>query len=85
MTRTIRTTTRTYRPAQTIVINVGRGDEIVVYAYTGTWLADFPMITTPKVWPSQAQRDRVQPVRKQIEEGITEEPVMAVNWSSMVA
>ena len=20
-----------------------RGDEVVVYAYTGTWLADFPM------------------------------------------
>jgi len=28
---------------QTIVIQVERGDEIVVYAYTGTWLADFPM------------------------------------------
>jgi hypothetical protein len=28
---------------QTIIINVERGDEIVVYAYTGTWLADFPM------------------------------------------
>ena len=28
---------------QTIIINAKRGDEIVVYAYTGTWLADFPM------------------------------------------
>jgi hypothetical protein len=28
---------------QNIIINVNRGDEIVVYAYTGTWLADFPM------------------------------------------
>merc|ERR1712012_786688 len=28
---------------QTIVIDCMRGDEVVVYAYTGTWLADFPM------------------------------------------
>merc|ERR1711976_407164 len=28
---------------QNIIITVNRGDEIVVYAYTGTWLADFPM------------------------------------------
>merc|ERR1711997_205456 len=28
---------------QNITIDVKRGDEIVVYAYTGTWLADFPM------------------------------------------
>merc|ERR1712203_787782 len=28
---------------QNIIIDVKRGDEIVVYAYTGTWLADFPM------------------------------------------
>merc|ERR1711962_140146 len=28
---------------QNIILNVNRGDEIVVYAYTGTWLADFPM------------------------------------------
>jgi hypothetical protein len=27
----------------TIIINVKKGDEVVVYAYTGTWLADFPM------------------------------------------
>merc|ERR1712048_273926 len=25
------------------IMDVKRGDEIVVYAYTGTWLADFPM------------------------------------------
>merc|ERR1712157_569600 len=25
------------------IFDVKRGDEIVVYAYTGTWLADFPM------------------------------------------
>merc|ERR1711933_36445 len=28
---------------QTIILEAARGDEIVVYAYTGTWLADFPM------------------------------------------
>merc|ERR1711970_1637146 len=28
---------------QNIIIDVKRGDEIVVYAYTDTWLADFPM------------------------------------------
>ena len=28
---------------QTIIIDCVKGDEIVVYAYTGTWLADFPM------------------------------------------
>merc|ERR1711892_729428 len=28
---------------QNIIMDVKRGDEIVVYAYTGTWLADFPM------------------------------------------
>lgn len=27
----------------TILINLKRGDEVVVYAYTGTWLADFAM------------------------------------------
>merc|ERR1712121_221749 len=27
---------------QNIIMDVKRGDEIVVYAYTGTWLADFP-------------------------------------------
>merc|ERR1712236_200601 len=28
---------------QNIILDVKRGDEIVVCAYTGTWLADFPM------------------------------------------
>merc|ERR1711994_638721 len=28
---------------QNIIMDVKRGDEIVVYAYTGTWLAAFPM------------------------------------------
>lgn len=27
----------------TIVLNLKKGDEVCVYAYTGTWLADFPM------------------------------------------
>merc|ERR1711910_314259 len=27
----------------TIVLNLKAGDEVCVYAYTGTWLADFPM------------------------------------------
>ena len=27
----------------TILLNIKRGDEVVVYAYTGTWLADFAM------------------------------------------
>jgi len=27
----------------TIMLNLKRGDEVCVYAYTGTWLADFPM------------------------------------------
>merc|ERR1712221_58 len=28
---------------QNIILDVKKGDEIVVYAYTGSWLADFPM------------------------------------------
>ncbi|XP_040572069.1 uncharacterized protein [Lepeophtheirus salmonis] len=27
----------------TILLSLKKGDEVVVYAYTGTWLADFPM------------------------------------------
>jgi len=27
----------------TIMLNLKKGDEVCVYAYTGTWLADFPM------------------------------------------
>jgi len=61
---------------QSIIINVNRGDEICVYAYTGTWLADFPMnhythwvgiLLKPSV-------DECNLMKKQIEEGI-EEPV----------
>merc|ERR1711974_537347 len=31
---------------QNTIMDVTRGDEIVVYAYTGTWLAAFPLTTT---------------------------------------
>merc|ERR1712058_40242 len=34
---------KTSMAGQNIIMDVKRGDEIVVYAYTGTWLADFPM------------------------------------------
>merc|ERR1712002_382568 len=34
---------KNYMAGQNIIVDVKRGDEIVVYAYTGTWLADFPM------------------------------------------
>ena len=32
-----------FAAGQTIIMECVRGDEVVVYAYTGTWLADFPM------------------------------------------
>merc|ERR1711963_665144 len=57
---------------QNIIIDVKRGDEIVVYAYTGTWLADFPMNHYPH-WvglllkPSQEELDLM---RKEAEESI---------------
>merc|ERR1712126_535156 len=50
---------------QTIIIDVKRGDEIVVYAYTGTWLADFPMNHYPH-WvglllkPSQEEAEQLK-------------------------
>merc|ERR1711934_1268075 len=57
---------------QNIIIGVKRGDEIVVYAYTGTWLADFPM-NHYSHWvglllkPSQEELDQM---RKEAEESI---------------
>merc|ERR1712061_70550 len=57
---------------QNIIIDVKRGDEIVVYAYTGTWLADFPMNHYTH-WvglllkPSQEELDLM---RKEVEESI---------------
>merc|ERR1711962_1251726 len=57
---------------QNIIMDVKRGDEIVVYAYTGTWLADFPMNHYTH-WvglllkPSQEEEISM---RKSIEEGL---------------
>merc|ERR1712130_987522 len=57
---------------QNIIIDVKRGDEIVVYAYTDTWLADFPMNHYTH-WvglllkPSQEELDLM---RKEAEESI---------------
>merc|ERR1712180_21809 len=57
---------------QNIIVDVRRGDEIVVYAYTGTWLADFPMNHYTH-WvglllkPSQEELDLM---RKEAEESI---------------
>merc|ERR1712088_897388 len=59
---------------QNIIIDVKRGDEIVVYAYTGTWLADFPMNHYTH-WvglllkPSQEELDLM---RKEAEEAIAQ-------------
>jgi hypothetical protein len=64
---------------QTIIMNVERGDEIVVYAYTGTWLADFPMNHYTH-WVGlllKPNENESNILRKQIEEGVSEaEPVM---------
>merc|ERR1712227_617409 len=57
---------------QNIIMDVKRGDEIVVYAYTGTWLAGFPMNHYTH-WvglllkPSQEELDLM---RKEAEESI---------------
>merc|ERR1712002_1367149 len=57
---------------QNIIVDVKRGDEIVVYAYTGTWLADFPMNHYTH-WvglllkPSEEELDQM---RKEAEESI---------------
>merc|ERR1719300_572822 len=57
---------------QNIILDVKRGEEIVVYAYTGTWLADFPMNHYTH-WvglllkPSQEELDQM---RKEAEESI---------------
>jgi len=61
---------------QNIIISVNRGDEIVVYAYTGTWLADFPMNHYTH-WVGlllKPNDEETNLLRKQAEEGI-EEPV----------
>merc|ERR1712033_69532 len=56
---------------QNIILDVKRGDEIVVYAYTGTWLADFPMNHYTH-WVGlllKPSEEEVEALRKQIEEG----------------
>merc|ERR1711994_573399 len=64
---------------QNIIINVNRGDEIVVYAYTGTWLADFPMNHYTH-WVGlllKPIQEEINLARKQVEEGLDAEPVAA--------
>merc|ERR1712180_112035 len=66
---------------QNIIINVNRGDEIVVYAYTGTWLADFPMNHYTH-WVGlllKPSEEEINLARKQVEEGLDAEPVAATN------
>jgi len=61
---------------QTIVLDLAKGDEIVVYAYTGTWLADFPMNHYTH-WVGlllKPNEDEVNSLRKIAEEGL-EEPI----------
>merc|ERR1712123_248255 len=56
---------------QTIIIDCQRGDEIVVYAYTGTWLADFPMNHYTH-WVGmllKPNEEEVNMLRKAVEEG----------------
>merc|ERR1711892_740251 len=56
---------------QTIIIDCQRGDEIVVYAYTGTWLADFPMNHYTH-WVGmllKPNEEEVNMLRKSVEEG----------------
>merc|ERR1712018_863382 len=66
---------------QNIIIDVKRGDEIVVYAYTGTWLADFPMNHYTH-WVGlllKPSEEEINLARKQVEEGLYAEPVAATN------
>merc|ERR1712010_169696 len=57
---------------QSIVIDCIRGDEIVIYAYTGTWLADFPMNHYTH-WLGillKPDENEYNMVRKSVEEGV---------------
>merc|ERR1712158_313981 len=59
---------------QNIIIDVKRGDEIVVYAYTGTWLAGFPMNHYTH-WVGlllKPDEQEVNQLRKIAEEGLEE-------------
>jgi len=56
---------------QTIILDCQRGDEVVVYAYTGTWLADFPMNHYTH-WVGillKPNEEEVNMLRKSVEEG----------------
>ena len=56
----------------TIIVNLKRGDEVVVYAYTGTWLADFPMNHYTH-WIGlllKPNQDELDLMRKEAEEGL---------------
>merc|ERR1712098_499840 len=55
---------------QNIIMDFKRGDEIVVYAYTGTWLADFPMNHYTH-WVGlllKPSEEEIEPLRKAAEE-----------------
>merc|ERR1712116_58033 len=57
---------------QSIVIDCVRGDEIVIYAYTGTWLADFPMNHYTH-WVGillKPDENEYNMIRKSVEEGV---------------
>merc|ERR1712032_645291 len=57
---------------QSIVIDCIRGDEIVIYAYTGTWLADFPMNHYTH-WVGillKPDESEYNMIRKSVEEGV---------------
>lgn len=57
---------------QNIIMDVKRGDEIVVYAYTGTWLADFPMNHYTH-WVGlllKPSEEEIEQLRKASEEGL---------------
>jgi len=57
---------------QSIVIDLIRGDEIVIYAYTGTWLADFPMNHYTH-WVGillKPDESEYNMIRKSVEEGV---------------
>jgi len=66
---------------QTIIIDAQRGDEIVVYAYTGTWLADFPMNHYTH-WIGlllKPNKEEVEQMKKEAMEGQGEKEESATN------
>jgi len=62
---------------QNIILDVKKGDEIVIYAYTGTWLADFPMNHYTH-WVGlllKPNQEEIDLLKKAAEAGIVEVPV----------